>query len=87
MVSPKDNASAITAVAAVGTSVGVILHVAKVHTSPSALSRAAINLDVVDKIRFFHSIILKAISKKSVTAILQTINHLRDICEDAVKVA
>ena len=50
MVSTQDDASTLTAVAAVGTAVGLILHVAKVHRSLAALTGAAVYLHVVYEI-------------------------------------
>ena len=50
MVSTQDDASSLTAVAAVGTAVGLILHVAEVHRSLAALTGAAVYLHVVYEI-------------------------------------
>ena len=55
VVAAKIDASALTSVATIWTSVGIILHMPKVHASPSALSRAAIYLNVIYEIGFSHS--------------------------------
>ena len=48
--SPEINASSISSVASIGASVGLILYMTQVHGASSALSRAAINLYVVNEI-------------------------------------
>ena len=58
MVTSQDNTTAIAAVAAVGTAIGIILYMPKVHASTSALTRATINLDVINKVRFCHIVFL-----------------------------
>ena len=50
VISPEINASSISSVASIGASVGLILYMTQVHGASSALSRAAINLYVVNEI-------------------------------------
>ena len=54
VVAAQDDASAIAAVATVGTTVGVIFSMPLVHASSTALSRAAVYLHIVYEIRFCH---------------------------------
>ena len=53
-VSAQDDVSATAAVAAVRTTVGVVLHAAHVCAATSTLARAAIDLYVIDEICFSH---------------------------------
>ena len=52
MVTAQDDTTTLTAVTAVRTAIGIILHMAQVHGALAALSRAAIDLHVVYKVRF-----------------------------------
>ena len=50
VVSAQVDVASASAVATVGTAIRVVLHAPKVHRSPSALTRAAVNLNVVYKV-------------------------------------
>ena len=52
MIATQDHAAAFATVTTIGTTVGVILHMAQVHTTLAALARAAIYLHIVNEIRF-----------------------------------
>lgn len=52
MVAAQDDASALAAIATVGTTVGIVFHMTKVHRAFTALARATINLNVVYKVTF-----------------------------------
>ena len=54
MVAAQDDTAAIATVAAIRTTVGLVLHVTKVHGTFAAFTRAAIYLHIVYKIRFCH---------------------------------
>ena len=54
MVSAKDDTTTFTAVTTVRSTIRVIFDVTQMHTPASALTRAAIDLDVVNEVGFFH---------------------------------
>ena len=68
MVSTQNNASTLSTITTVRTSVGVILHMAQVHTALTTLARAAVNLYVVYEI----------------TLHLDIVNNLANVCKNAV---
>ena len=55
MVSTQNDATTLATITAIGATVGVILHVTKVHRAFAALTRAAIDLHIVYEIRFHQS--------------------------------
>ena len=55
VVTTQNDAAALSSVAAIGATVGVILHMAQVHRALATLARTAVYLDVVYEIRFHQS--------------------------------
>ena len=60
VVATEVNATAMTAVATVGSAVRVVLDMSEVHAAPSALSRAAIYLHIVYEVGFCHILTKKS---------------------------
>ena len=58
VVATQVDATAVTAVATVGSAVRVVLHVSEVHGASAALARATIYLYIVYEIRFCHCLYL-----------------------------
>jgi hypothetical protein len=58
MVATQDDAAALATVTAVRTSVGVVLDMLEVHGASAALSRAAQDLHIVNKIALHITLVL-----------------------------
>ena len=54
VVATQVDTAAMTTVAPVGASVGVVLHMAQVHRAPATLARAAVYFYIINKIGFSH---------------------------------
>jgi hypothetical protein len=57
-ITAQDDMASSSAIAPVGTSVGTIFLAPHVCRAPSALTRAAVNLYVINKIRFSHTFLI-----------------------------
>ena len=51
MIAPEDDASTISSVSSVRSSIGIVLNMAKVHRPLAALARAALYLYIINEIR------------------------------------
>ena len=79
VIAAQDDAATLTAITAIRTSVGIILHMAQVHGAFTTLTGAAIDLHVIYKVRFHLSGLLEF------PDYLDFINYCTNICKDTVQ--